>query len=224
MNGTIHATIRMTLAAALLAVFAMPAAIQAQEFPRSELEDRLDALATDRAQELNRAYYDYEQQLEEARQEAQRLNQPSHFTDRRTALRTDLEQRVLRIERQYEQRRADLLQQHTGRRWEGGEAENRFEEPGISAAERRSMRTRIAQLNTELAQAWADFHEAADDLRARARANPDWDGYEQALSELETEYHETISSIQQRQRELRFEMERGGSAVAPDSAMDAGRN
>lgn len=216
---SIKRTLGLIAGAVLLTVVA-PAA-QAQERANTALADQLDALATDRAQELNRAYYSYEQSLEEARQEAQRRNQPAYFSDRRKALRTDLEQRVLRIERGYEQRRADLLQSHTGQRWEGGEAENRFEQPVMSAAERRSKRTEMARLNTELAQAWSDFHEAADELRTRKSANPGWDGYEQAVSALEEEYQETITRIQERQRDLRFEMARDGTTPEPDAAASA---
>ena len=220
-TGTILRRFATLTASFLLVSTAVPADLAAQEYPRSDLEEQLDQLATDRAQDLNRAYYGYEQSLEEARQEAQRRDQPTYFSERRTALRADLEKRVLEIERRYEQRRADLLQKSTGRRWEGGEAENRFEPPVMSGAERRAKRTRIAQLNTELAQAWSDFHEAANELREEARTNSDWSGYEQALSELEAEYHETITRIQEEQRELRFEMARDGTATEPSAEAGA---
>lgn len=226
--------------AALAVLFASPGPLVAQEqareeqreqreFPRTELDRELDALATYRAQDLNQAYYEYEQALEEARQEAERLDRPSLFTERRAELRRELERRVLRIERRYEQRRADLLERHTGRRFEGGEPDDRFGNrdadvdagPPDDAARRRPPRagepaagqpgmgrSEMGRLNAELAETWAEFHERARALRERARTDESWDGYEEAITRLEDEYRDQIADIERRQRQLRFEMER----------------
>ena len=215
----------------LVTILATPGMMSAQEFPRDELDRELDALATERAQALNQAYFDYEQELEEARQEAERLDQPSLFTERHEELRRDLETRILRIERRYERRRADILEEHTGRRYEGGEADERFgvradevedrpEEPalyhddedlGVSTDDR----ARMAELNAELTEAWAEFHEAARELREKARRDEDWEGYEDAITRLEEQYQETIADIQRRQRILRFDIARERRADPP---------
>lgn len=227
-----HATTLAGLCA-LLAIPMSPTTLAGQErddrraFPRTELDSALDSLATDRAQALNQAYYRYERALEEVRREAERLDRPSLFTERRQELRRELEGRVLRIERRYEERRADLLERHVGGRFEGGEADDRFgrrageagppgeagQRPAPRAGEPREGlpgmgRTEMTELNAELAEAWAEFHERARELRNRARTDEDWDGYEAAITELENEYRDRVADIQRRQRQLRFEMER----------------
>lgn len=213
----------------LVTVMAAPGVLSAQEFPRDELDEELDALATERAQALNQAYFEYEQELEEVRQEAERLDQPSLFTEQREELRRELETRILRIERRYERRRADILEEHTGRRFEGGEADERFGKRPGEADDRPEAdlypdeaekddpsadHSRMAELNTELAEAWAEFHERAKELREKARSDEDWDGYEEAITRLEDEYQEKIADIQRRQRILRFDIARE-SRVTP---------
>lgn len=213
----------------LVTVMAAPGVLSAQEFPRDELDEELDTLATERAQALNQAYFAYEQELEEVRQEAERLDQPSLFTEQQEELRRELETRILRIERRYERRRADILEEHTGRRFEGGEADERFGKRPGEADDRPEAdlnpdeaekddpsadHSRMAELNTELAEAWAEFHERAKELREKARSDEDWDGYEEAITRLEDEYQEKIADIQRRQRILRFDIARE-SRVTP---------
>lgn len=210
----------LVLAALLFAFSPLQAQERTGEFPRDALDEELDELATERAQELNAAYYDYERQLEDVRMEADRRDAPEYYTDRRQELRSDLESEVLRIERRYEEIRADLLQEHTGRRFEGEAVENRFdlsaERPAMSGIERNA---RMAQLNDELASAWAEFNREADAARERARQNDDWDRYEETITRLESEYQQTIADIQARQRALRFELsrERRDAADSPQT-------
>lgn len=194
-------------ACSFLAFIAAPGPVLAQEFPRDELDEALDQLATDRAQDLNQAYYAYESDLEDLRQEAERQDRPELYTERREELRTALEDRVLRIERGYEQRRADVLLAQTGRGDQARPlaAEERFDRP---TADRNRADHRIAQLNDELAQAWAEFNRRADEARERVRTDDAWDGYEATITQLEDEYQQRIADIQSRQRSLRFEMER----------------
>lgn len=211
--------LRMLASCVVLALLAAPAPLIGQEFPRDELDEALDELATERAQELNQAYYDYEDSLEDLRREAERENRPELYTERRPELRSKLEERVLRIERNYEQRRAEVLLAHTDR---GDRArplveEERFdrpadeERPGVG---RDRDDQRIAQLNDELARAWAEFHREAEEARERARTDETWDGYEETITRLENEYEQQIADIQSRQRSLRFEMERERRAEA----------
>jgi len=204
--------LRMLAACALFALVA-PGPVFGQDFPRGELDEALDELATERAQELNDAYYGYERALEELRREADRQNRPELYTERRTELRATLEDRVLRIERSYERHRADVLLAHTGR---GDQerpmaAEDRFDRPSDEerpGVDRDRADHRIAELNDELAQVWAEFNREADEARERARTDDTWDGYEATITRLEDEYQEKIAEIQSRQRALRFELER----------------
>ncbi|HSM08957.1 MAG TPA: hypothetical protein VLA33_08045 [Gemmatimonadota bacterium] len=211
--------LRILASCAFLALLAAPAPLIGQEFPRDELDEALDELATERAQELNQAYYDYEASLEDLRREATREDRPELYAERRQELRTKLEERVLRIERDYEQRRADVLLAHTdrgdrarplgqderfGRRADGGR-------PGVG---RNRGDRRIAQLNDDLARAWAAFHREAQEARRRARTDDTWDDYEATLTRLQNEYEQEIADIQRRQRSLRFEMERERRAEA----------
>ncbi|MGI9038622.1 MAG: hypothetical protein ACR2GQ_07150 [Gemmatimonadota bacterium] len=201
---------RLTIfASLLLALVAIPTVIQAQEYPRSAVDEALDQLATERAQALNAAYYEYETRLDEARQEAQHAAEPSLYETRRTEYRANLEEKVLRIERTYEQRRADILYAEDGDRPEMREVAGRFDPPStdISATTER---------NDELALAWADFNEAAETAHDAAQSTGDWSNYEATLTELEREYQETIAAIERRHREQRFqEMRRRYSR--PDS-------
>lgn len=237
-------TILAVATCGLFAAAALPGNLGAQEFPRDSLDEALDELATERAQDLNQAYYDYEAALEEARREAERLDEPELYTERRAELRSRLEQRVLRIERNYERRRADVLLEHTGRRTPQRDdtVERRFERPGAGRAEggdearhrprfdepiedrpgvgRNRLDYRMIELEDELAQAWAEFHRRAEEARQRARENDDWDGYEDTITRLENEYQETIAEIQREQRMLQFEMERERGAAARDTAYD----
>lgn len=200
-----------------LALLAAPAPVIGQEFPRDELDEALDELATERAQELNQAYYDYEDSLEDLRRDADRQDRPELYTERRQDLRTKLEDRVLRIERSYERHRADVLLAHTDR---GDRArplveEERFDRraelPGVG---RERVDDRIAQLNDELARAWAEYHREAEEARERARTDETWDGYEASITRLENEYEQEIADIQRRQRLLRFEIARERRAEA----------
>lgn len=226
-------------ACALFAAAALPGHLHGQEFPRDSLDEALDELATERAQDLNQAYYDYEAALEEARREAERLDQPELYTERRDELRSSLEQRVLRIERGYEQRRADVLLEHTGRRPPERDepVERRFERPAGDRADvrdeadprideaiedrpgvgRNRLDYRMIELEDELAEAWADFHGRAEEARERARESDDWEGYEATITRLEDEYQETIADIQRRQRMLQFEMARERGSTLRDT-------
>ena len=213
----------LVLAALLFAFAPLHAQERSGEFPRDALDEALDELATERAQELNAAYYEYERQLEDVRTQAESRDEPEYYTDRRQELRSELESEVLRIERRYEELRADLLEEHTGRRFEGDPVENRFdlsaEGPAMSGIEQNS---RMAELNDELASAWAEFNREADAARERARQNDDWDGYEETITRLETEYQRTIEDIQARQRALRFELARERRDAADRDAADPG--
>ncbi len=216
--------LRILASCVFLALVAAPVPLVGQELPRDELDEALDELATERAQELNQAYYEYEDSLEGVRLEADRQDRPELYTERRQELRAELEGRVLRIERGYEQHRADVLLAHTDR---GDRArplvkEKRFDRP---ADERRpGVRRdrdgrdrdddRMAQLNDELARAWAEYHREAEEARERARTDDAWDGYEATITRLENEYEQQIADIQRRQRSLRFEMERERRADA----------
>lgn len=210
--------LRILAACAFLALLAAPASLIGQDFPRDELDEALDELATERAHELNQAYYDYEDSLEGLRREADRQDRPELYTERRQDLRMTLEDRVLRIERNYEQRRAEVLLAHTDR---GDRArplveEERFDRPADQRRDRAGRDRvgrdrddqRIAQLNDELARAWAEFHREAEKARERARTDETWDGYEATITRLENDYEQQIADIQSRQRSLRFEMER----------------
>lgn len=239
-------TILSLAACGLLAAAVLPGSLAAQEFPRDSLDEALDDLATERAQDLNTAYYEYEAALEEARREAERLDEPELYTERRAELRSRLEQRVLRIERNYERRRADVLLEHTGRRppHRDDTVERRFDRPGAERDERgdapdrprfdepiedrpgvgrNRLDYRMAELEDELAQAWAEFHRRAQEARERARENDDWDGYEDTITRLENEYQETIADIQGEQRRLQFEKARERAAAARDTAFDRDR-
>lgn len=211
--------LRILASCVVLALLAAPAPLIGQEFPRDELDEALDELATERAQELNQAYYEYEDSLEDLRREADREDRPELYTERRPELRSKLEDRVLRIERNYERRRAEVLLAHTDR---GDRArplleEERFDRPtgekrpGVG---RDRDDRRMAQLNDELARAWAEFHREAQEARQRARRDETWDGYEATITRLENEYEQQIADIQSRQRTLRFEMERERRAEA----------
>lgn len=221
--------LRILASCVFLALVAAPATLIGQDLPRDELDEALDELATERAQELNEAYYEYEDALEEVRREADREDRPELYTERRPELRSKLEDRVLRIERDYEQRRADILLAHTDR---GDRArplveEERFDRPaddgrpgvgrdrdGRPGVGRDREDRQMAQLNDELARAWAEFHREAQKARQRARTDDTWDGYEATLTRLENEYEQEIADIQRRQRSLRFEMERERRAEA----------
>lgn len=211
--------LRILASCVFLALVAAPAPLIGQELPRDELDEALDELATERAQELNQAYYEYEDSLEDVRREADREDRPELYTERRPELRSKLEDRVLRIERAYEQRRADILLAHTDR---GDRArplvdEERFDRPaddGRPGVGRDRDDQQIAQLNDELARVWAEFHREAQKARQRARTDDTWDGYEATLTRLENEYEQQIADIQRRQRSLRFEMERERRAEA----------
>ena len=215
--GALELPLRVA-AVSLLALAVQPLPLAAQQDARPQLYQELDAIATDRAQALNRAYYDYEQALEDLRERAERRDAPSVLSEGRPALRRELETRVLRIERRYERRRADILEKHIGRRFEGGEVADRFGQraPADEAyADDESLdeppiedRTEMARLNEELASTWAQFNEEARELRARVRQDEDWEGYEEAITRLEREYRERITDIQRRQRLLLFEMAR----------------
>lgn len=202
-----------------LALVAAPAPLIGQDLPRDELDEALDELATERAQELNQAYYEYEDSLEDVRREADREDRPQLYTERRPELRSKLEDRVLRIERGYERRRAEVLLRHTDR---GDRArplveEERFDRPADEkrpGVGRDRADHRIAQLDDELARAWAEFHREAEKARERARTDETWDGYEATITRLENEYEQQIGDIQSRQRSLRFEMERERRAEA----------
>ena len=204
---------RLLAVCGLFALMAAPRPVFGQEFPRDELDEALDELATERAQELNQAYFDYEAALEELRLEADRQQRPELYTEQRVELRTTLEERVVRIERNYEQLRADVLLAHTGRgdRARPIAAEKRFdrpdaeERPGVG---RSRADFRMTQLEDELTRAWAEFNREADEARERARTDETWDGYEATITRLEDEYQQEIADIQSRQRTLRFEMER----------------
>lgn len=205
--------LRVLASCAFLALLAAPASLGGQELPRDELDEALDELATERAQELNQAYYEYEDSLEDVRREADREDRPELYTERRPELRSKLEERVLRIERNYERRRADVLLGHTNRgdrarplvEKERFDRPAREERPGVG---RDRDDDRMAQLNDELARAWAEYHREAEAARERARSDETWDGYEAAITRLENEYEQQIADIQSRQRALRFEMER----------------
>lgn len=216
MNSASHPTtgcLRMLAAYSLFVLMTIPGPVLGQEFPRDELDEALDALATERAQELNQAYYDYETALEELRREADRQERPELYTEQRGELRATLEDRVLRIERNYERRRADILLAHTGR---GDQerpmaAEQRFDRPpdeGRPGVGRNRADYRLTQLEDELARAWAEFHREAEEARERARTDDSWDAYEATITRLENEYQQRIADIQSRQRALRFELER----------------
>lgn len=196
-----------TLLLALLALVASPVQADAQEFPRTEVDEALDDLATKRAQELNQAYYDYELQLQEAREEARRIDRPSLYEERRAELRTQLEDRVTRIERAYEEIRADILYGESNDRPEIREVADRFAEfpkSGDRVAAGHEYRE-TAERNDEVALAWAEFNAAADSLRADAERTGDWSDYENQLSRLEVEYEATIQEIERRHRQARFD-------------------
>lgn len=216
--------LRMLAACALFALVS-PGPILGQDFPRDELDEALDELATERAQELNDAYYGYERALEELRREADRQDRPELYTERRAELRATLEDRVLRIERSYERHRADVLLAHTGREdpVRPMTAEDRFDRPtaeGRAGVGRDRADDRMAELNDELARAWAEFNREADEARERARTDDTWDGYEATVTRLENDYQQRIEEIQRRQRALRFELERErrGRIGSPDSS------
>lgn len=211
--------LRILASCVFLALLAAPAPLIGQEFPRDELDEALDELATERAQELNEAYYDYEASLEDLRREANRRDRPELYTERRRELRTKLEERVLRIERDYEQRRADVLLAHTGRgdRARPVAEDERFDrraDEELPCVVRDRLCDRMAELNDELARAWAEYHRKAEEARERARTDDTWDGYETTITRLENEYEQEIADIQRRQRSLRFEMERERRAEA----------
>jgi hypothetical protein len=189
---------RTIFASLLLALVAIPTVLQAQEYPRTSVDEALDQLATERAQALNSAYYEYEDRLENARQEAQHAAEPSLYEARRTEYRADLEQNVLRIERTYEQRRADILYADDGDRPEIREVAGRFDQPPTDVGA-------TSERNDELALAWADFNEAAETAQSTAQRTGDWSDYEATLTELEHEYQETIAKIERRHREQRFQ-------------------
>lgn len=216
MNTASNPTIgclRMLALGGFFALMAAPRPVFGQEFPRDELDEALDELATERAQELNQAYFDYEAALEELRREADRQERPELYTEQRGELRTSLEERVVRIERNYEQHRADVLLAHTGRgdRARPIAAEKRFDRPAAEerpGVGRSRAGYRMTQLEDELTRAWAEFTREADEARERARTDETWDGYEATITRLENEYQQRIADIQSRQRTLRFEMER----------------
>jgi hypothetical protein len=210
----------MLAACGLFALMAAPGLVLGQEFPRDELDEALDELATERAQELNQAYYAYEGALEELRREADSEERPELYTEQRGEQRATLEDRVLRIERNYEQRRADVLLAHTGRGDQARPmaAKERFDRPAVEerpGVGRNRADYRMTQLEDELTRAWAEFNREADEARERARTDDTWDGYEATITRLEDEYQQRIADIQSRQRALRFEMERERRERAP---------
>lgn len=190
---------------ALLVVLAAPDHGAAQDFPRDEVDDALDALATERAQALNSAYYEYETALEEVRQEAQRTDTPDLYEERRTDLRAELEHEVLSIERSYEERRADILYRESSDRPEPREVEDRFDLAPSSQDAALGGSADTAERNDAVALAWSRFNEAAEQARTEAERTGDWDDYEATLTRLENEYEERIAAIEHRYRQARFE-------------------
>lgn len=189
----------------LIVVSAIPAHAVAQDFPRDEVDEALDALATERAQSLNSAYYDYETALEEARVEAQRADEPDLYDERRTELRNELERTVLAIERRYEERRADILYRDPSDRHEPREVKGRFDPAPSAREEALGGFAYTAERNDEVALAWSRFNQAAEEAHEEAERTGDWDDYEATLTRLENEYDETIAAIEHRYRRARFE-------------------
>lgn len=200
------------LAPAVLGMFilaGMPTDLTAQQ-ARTALDERLDSLATERAQELNIAQAEYERALEDLRARAAREDDPDIYTEGQPALNRQLERRKLMIELDYQTRRADILEAHIGRRTDDDMAEDAENAAAVEDPADRALsdREKMSRLNDELAQAWADFHERAEALRERVRQDDGWDGYEAAVSELEAEYEAQVARIEQEQRMLRMRMAR----------------
>jgi len=207
------------LAPAALSLFMLvgiPAELAAQQ-GRAALDERLDSLATERAEEISSARADYERAVEELRARAEREDDPDMYTDGQPALNHQLEMRTLMIELDYQTRRADILAAHIGRRpaTDMAESEEALDVEPAPVASVTSDREEMSRLNDELARAWAEFHERAEALRERVREDDAWDGYEAAVSELEAEYAAQVARIEEEQRMLRMRMAR--EQPAPES-------